>query len=258
MPHTIINPVGFLATGNEIVEGDILNTNGQTIAHSLVEQGLTAGMHVMASDRQIEIEVGLRFLLEHHEAVITIGGLGPTSDDRTRFALSAVVNQPLVFDESSWQHICQRFKQLNLSFTDTVQATNRQQAFFPIGAIIFPNENGSAAGCLVEYQTKKIFMLPGPPHECLPMFEKFVLPLLINQVAHKITKLHWVLTGAIESDIAERVDTAVKNFAVTTGYRAAKPYLEVKIYVQDDVDIEAVKNVVEAIIGPYLFTLEKS
>lgn len=257
MTNTVAGQIGFLATGNEVVEGDILNTNGQNIARRLVETGLTIGMHVATSDREAELEAGLRFLLTHHDTVITIGGLGPTSDDRTRFVISKVLNQPLVFDEKSWQNIRERFARFNLKWTDDLENANRQQALFPEGATILANDNGSAAGCAMTYQDKKIFMLPGPPNECLPMFEKFVLPVLVKKVVNKTTKLQWLLLGAIEGEIASLVDAAVKNYPVITGYRIAQPYLEVKIYVTEAIDLDALNSVMEKIVSPYLVSTNK-
>lgn len=244
--------IGFLATGNELVEGDILNTNGQAIAKILVEQGLTIGMHVVTSDRENEIAAGLNFLLEHHDTIIVIGGLGPTSDDRTRYVLSQVIDKKLIFDEVSWQNILARFAKINRVITQEMEPGNRQQALFPEKAIILPNDNGSAAGCFVEHQNKKIFMLPGPPAECLPMFEEFVLPKLLIDATDKIIKLRWLLTNAIESEIAERVDKALKDYPVTTGYRASKPDLEVKIYAPVTMDLSVVRNIVDKIVAPFL------
>ena len=73
-------------------------------------------------------------------------------------------------------------------------------------------------------------MLPGPPKECLGLFENTVLPQLIQKYSPRNhNKLKWYLLGAVESDIAADVEEAVKNYSVITGYRIAYPYLEVKI-----------------------------
>ncbi|MFN7097499.1 MAG: molybdopterin-binding protein, partial [Gammaproteobacteria bacterium] len=97
--------IGLLATGTELITGDILNTNGQQIAQTLTEQDYLVGLHVLASDEQQEIAAALSYLLTQHQIVIITGGLGPTSDDRTRFALAEVIKQTLVPDEPSWQYI---------------------------------------------------------------------------------------------------------------------------------------------------------
>lgn len=246
--------IGLLATGNEIVEGDILNTNCQNIARILSDHALPICLHVSTSDKDTDIVEGLRFLLTTHSVIIITGGLGPTSDDRTRFALSTVIGKELIFDEPSWQHICVRYQSL---LKVMPSENNRQQALFPQGARILPNKNGTAAGCSVVFQHKTIYMLPGPPNECLPLFHEFVLPeLLKNYNAPQKIKLRWRILGAIESEIAALIDEAMQPFAVTTGYRIDYPYLEIKIYVDSRKNIATIKNLLNKILEPYLINTE--
>lgn len=245
--------IGLLATGTELVEGDVLNTNGPAIARALVEQGLSVGLHVTASDAEQDIVTALQFLLQTHQTVIITGGLGPTSDDRTRFALSTVLAQELVFDEASWQQICDRYQQLQLPGP---HPSNRQQAMFPQRAQIIPNKNGTAAGCCVQHGASVIYMLPGPPSECLPMFQEAVLPNLHPAVTKVIpTKLTWKLLGAVESEIAVKVDEAVASYGVTTGYRVDYPYLEVKVYAEQT-KIAPLREIVSQLLQPYLVSFD--
>lgn len=249
--------IGLLATGNEITEGDILNTDGQLIAQQLTSHGFVIGLHVITPDKDDDIANALHFLLQSHDVVIITGGLGPTSDDRTRNALSAVTKRELLFDEASWQLICERVQK---RLGRAPHPSNRQQAYFPQGAVIIPNKNGTAAGCWMSYKEKQtIFMLPGPPRECLPMFTEVVLPQLLNQISHgKKIKLSWKLKDVVESEIAALIDEAVKNYSVETGYRAHSPfYLEVKIYAVKNEQFEEMLSVVKAIITPYLLTDDK-
>lgn len=242
--------IGLLATGNEITEGDILNLDGQAIAQTLQEQHLPVGLHVVAPDQESDIIKALKFLLQSHAIVIITGGLGPTSDDITRNALSSVIGKELKFDEGSWQHIRQRVLQ---RLNKEPHESNRQQALFPEGAQIIPNPNGTAAGCWVEYKKKMIYMLPGPPKECISMFLEVVLPnILSKHTPHDLVKLSWRLQGAVESELAALIDEAVKNYPVTTGYRADSPFLEVKIYSSRHAQFDEMIAIVKKIIGPYL------
>lgn len=243
--------IAFLATGNELTEGDIVNTNSQIMAKALAEQSFNLGFHMMVSDEEADIKEGLTFLLEHHSVVIITGGLGPTSDDRTRYALSAVLKRELIFDDGSWQSICERHQK---RFGHDPHPANRQQALFPKNAEILYNENGSAPGCKVVDNNKIIYMLPGPPRECIAMFNELVLPDLLSKATHsKRIKLSWMLESAIEAEIAALVDEAIKNYpATTTGYRAASPYLEVKIYTYHHPQYDEMVKAVEKIISPLL------
>lgn len=243
--------IGLLATGNELTEGDILNTNGQQMARMLSDANFTVGLHVISSDALSDIEAGLHFLLAHNDIVIITGGLGPTSDDRTRYALSNIVNKKLIFDDELWAQILTRYERLGIS----VHENNKQQAFFPAGAEIIPNANGSAAGCRIEHNKKIIFMLPGPPNECLPMFEQFVLPQLLHaKPVSTDRKLKWRLLGVVESDIAAIIDEAVKPYPIVTGYRIDFPYLEVKIHAQHHEDMEKMLATIQSLVAPHLIS----
>jgi nicotinamide-nucleotide amidase len=248
-----IKSVGFLATGDEICNGDVLNTNSQTLAREITELGLSCGNHMMVTDEQSDIEQALEHLLFNHDFIIVTGGLGPTSDDRTRYAVASVVAQELVFDDTSWDQIVTLISALNLK----VHESNRQQALFPANATIMPNPHGSAPGCYVEYHGKIIFLLPGPPRECLPMFENFVKPQLQQHVVQQnIIRKKWRLFGASEGEIAAAIDEALRAFPCTTGYRIDYPYLEFKIHSEIDDSFDDMMLTINNLITPYLLSHE--
>jgi nicotinamide-nucleotide amidase len=244
-----MNKIGFLATGNELTEGDILNTNGQFMAQLLTQEGFVIGLHIIVPDDEKIIADSLDFLLLTHATIIVTGGLGPTSDDKTRQALSKVVQQPLVFDESTWQTIRTRIRN---RLGHEPHSSNQQQALFPEGAVIMPNPHGTAAGCFIINYNKTIYMLPGPPKECIPMFEEYVLPnLLKTRESLPRRKISYQLKGVAESDIAARVDAALKAYPVSTGYRVNSPFIEVKIYGQYHDAWDEMVRMLENILQPY-------
>lgn len=220
--------VALLATGNEIKNGDILNTNSRAIAHGLFNQGILSGTHMVVGDTIDEIKTAIQFLLQSHNALIITGGLGPTSDDLTRQALAGALNKELIFDETTWNNIVERLKNFGYK---TPPASNKQQALFPKGANIIPNPNGTAAACSIQLDNQWIFMLPGPPIECIPIFEKVVMPILIKHHFQKTFYLQkWLLLGVSEAEIAETLDSIAKPYDCITGYRICYPYIEFKIY----------------------------
>jgi nicotinamide-nucleotide amidase len=247
------NKIALLATGDEIVNGDILNTNAQAIAQKIFSSGMHVGFHLTVGDNTTNIAKAVQFLLQTHRILIITGGLGPTSDDLTRFALAEALNLPLVFDELTWDGICQRFKLLG--YRDPPPQSNRQQAFFPKGAKIIPNPNGTAAGCEILYQDALIFMLPGPPFECLPMVDEWIMPALKKRIPQEISFYdHWLLFGVSEGLIAEQLDKIVTPYKCMTGYRLAYPYIEFKIFSQDKEDFHAVLPLLEKVVAPYLIS----
>lgn len=242
--------IALLATGDEICNGDILNTNAQEIARKLFDNGIHVGMHMAVADQTSEIEQAINFLLQSHDGLIITGGLGPTSDDLTRFALGLSIKKPLVFNEECWQTIVNRLKHFGYS---TPPESNRQQALFPEGATIIPNANGTAAGCLIRHNAKIIFMLPGPPTECLPMLDNIVLPELTSAGFQQI-RFHkkWFLFGVSEGQIAEELDQLAKPYDCVTGYRLFYPYIEFKLHSNNQHDFNTLEPLIKKTVAPYL------
>ncbi|MDR3477476.1 MAG: competence/damage-inducible protein A [Gammaproteobacteria bacterium] len=244
--------IAILATGDEICHGDITNSNSQEIAHRLVKHGMEVRMHMVSPDTVNEIENAMHFLLQSHDALIITGGLGPTSDDLTRYALSKVLDRPLVFNETCWQDICERLKRFGYP---TPPESNRQQALFPEQTTVIPNPNGTASGCYAQKGEQWLFMLPGPPNECLPMVDSVVLPVLkAAHFQHISYHKSWLLFGVSEGKIAEEMDLLAKPYDCVTGYRLFYPYLEFKLHSNNERDFATLVTLVEKHIQPYLIS----
>ena len=245
--------IALLATGDEIVDGVILNTNAQHIANTLFHEHMHVTEHRIVRDNEANITQTILSLLENNDAIIITGGLGPTTDDRTRFALAKALQQPLELHEDVWQAIidllAQRYGMTNIPIS------NQQQALFPKNAEILANPNGTAAGCFCQFQNKLIFMLPGPPSECLPMFAHYVLPKLKEQqFGQKTYFKNWLLFGVSEGHIAEKLEAALASFpSCRTGYRVTFPYLEFKLFASNDHDLQQSILAISDIIAPHLF-----
>jgi len=240
--------IAILATGDELIHGDTLNTTSQKIATSLSQAGFSMGAHLCCGDKHDELVSGIQYLYAHFDALILTGGLGPTSDDRTRFALADVLKIDLVEFESAKEHIEQRLRKHSL-LDDYGQ---RQQALFPSQGTLFPNPNGTALGCGFVHHQKSFVMLPGPPAECMPMFEEYALPYLKS---HSVTSekvcLKWRLIHVPEGPIAFKLEDLLKDIPCVVGYRLDKPYLEVKVRCKREQQGK-VREVVEPLLKPHI------
>jgi nicotinamide-nucleotide amidase len=240
------NQIAVLCTGDEIVNGDVIDTNAPYMAQQLIDHNFQPGTRMAVADNQTHLQNAIRYLLQDHAVLITIGGLGPTSDDLTRFAMSAALNKPLQFDEASWQRIVDRFQQYQREITDN----NRQQCQFPQGAEIYPNPNGTASACCVPYGQQLIFMLPGPPNECRPIFDTPVLGRLKKtRLVKKYHRRSWMLFHVSESSIAALLDPIVTDSACDLAYRVTYPYLQVKLKSDDKIAIDSIANEINHHIG---------
>ncbi|MCP0913064.1 MULTISPECIES: competence/damage-inducible protein A [Legionella] len=241
--------IAILATGDELIHGDILNTNTHALAHALCSEGLSLGTHVMCGDREQEILASLQFLGLHHDIIILTGGLGPTSDDRTRYALASYVNSELKEFPEALAHIKTLLKRINLP----MNAGHQQQALFPREAVLLANPYGSAMGCYYPQENKMFFLLPGPPRECLPMFHQYVLPVLqTTKHSHKKV-LKWRLFGVAEGEIAPILDEALADLACETGYRWEAPYVEFKVRCREEI-MAKVKDTIEPLITAHIIS----
>lgn len=245
----IMKKISFLVTGSELLHGDIQDTNTPILAKRLQDLGGILFQHIHTSDNKHEMMQAISYLLTHSDIIITTGGLGPTSDDSTRFAIADVLNTPLILNTMALAHVESRLKMRGLQMTEA----NKQQALFPKEAIVLINENGSACGCYIQHESKSIFMLPGPPHENQPMFENDVVPELKKLNAFQtIYRKKWLTSGLIEGEIATIVDAAMKTLAVETGYRWYRPYLEIKIVTYDEQAWREACDIINIILKEYL------
>lgn len=240
--------IALLATGNEITQGEIVNTNAQYAARTLVNMNMVVGEHMVIEDNIDHLVRGLRYLMQDHAAIISFGGLGPTSDDCTRSMVATLMQQPLCFDEPCWQRIQKRFQRRNLPLPDN----NKQQAYFPKGATIIDNARGSADGFYVLHDHTIIFALPGPPFECIPMFKEVMAVLKRQRFNTDKTLKRWRLTGVSESVIAEAVEHIAHQYSLTMGYRASYPYLDVKVLLGPHDKDQRAQAAIEKVVKPYL------
>lgn len=238
--------VAFLCTGDELVHGDILDTNGPYLAQQLLSYGIQPGRKVVVRDDATEIENAIRYLLEDHDALITVGGLGPTSDDQTRFAIANFLEQPLLLNGQAWNAIVERLSKKGIAVPDN----NRQQALFPKNAAFIHNARGTAPAFYIHDKGKDIFALPGPPSECRPIFDETIIPRLIEAAyGHPVFRKKWLLLAVSEGLIAETLDPLVINTPCDVGYRLRHPYLEVKLSSENQAELDIMSTLFEKEIG---------
>lgn len=241
--------IAILATGNELVHGDIQDKSANYFSRCLIEKGAHINQQAFVSDDKNIIRSTLSFLLDNNDAVILSGGLGPTSDDLTRFALSETVKKELVFSENAYHHLSERLKSFNIKLSEA----NLQQALFPENATLIDNPNGTAKGCHLIWEGHDIFMLPGPPKEAWPMFDDFVISYLTkNDYFSPIYRKRFLTLGLIEGEIAPEIDEIAKKEKVETGYRWDYPYLEIKLQAENENQLFSVTKIAKEKIKNYI------
>ncbi|MFO0861655.1 MAG: CinA family nicotinamide mononucleotide deamidase-related protein [Phycisphaerales bacterium] len=194
----------IISQGDEIVIGQTLDTNSRWIAARLLAAGISPVEHVSLPDDRIAIATTLARLSGKVDLILCSGGLGPTADDLTRFALADVLEDTLVEDAESLHQIEAWFAARGRQMVDL----NKVQAMRPTTATMLPNLHGTAPGIRARLGRCDIFCLPGPPRELAPMFESLVLPHLEPDRTRtvRVRVLHTIGLG--ESEIAGRFRAA--------------------------------------------------
>ncbi|MFH1857041.1 MAG: competence/damage-inducible protein A [Candidatus Omnitrophota bacterium] len=195
----------IIAIGNEIMSGDIINTNVPYLSRKLTEMGVETTWHTDVSDNPAQIIEIIQRALKRSNVIITIGGLGPTGDDITVENIAAAIGRKLVFSQIVKKRIETHFKKRNLA----CPKINFKQARVPEGAICLNNNIGTAPGIIIEFDKNSFLIaLPGPPREIEPMFENSVTPFIKKNIKIKKVILSRVIktTGCPESKIASKIN----------------------------------------------------
>ncbi|TBR16624.1 MAG: competence/damage-inducible protein A, partial [Chitinophagaceae bacterium] len=149
-----------VAVGDELLLGDIVNSNAAWLGAELAAVGAPVVHSSMVGDEVDRIVVALRRALEDADVVLACGGLGPTVDDLTRSAVAEVAGVPLERQPALEEALRARFAEYGYtSLPDAVM----QQADVPRGATVLDNPVGSAPGLRLELGDKLLFAMPGPP-----------------------------------------------------------------------------------------------
>lgn len=192
----------IVCVGTELLLGDIVNTNAQFLAQQLARLGITVHYQTVVGDNAQRIKAALDVAFSRADMVIMTGGLGPTKDDMTKEMLAQYFSKELVFDQKAFADIAARMKKYGVT---EISQSNMKQAYFPAGAIILYNENGTAPGCVVEGEGKIAALLPGPPREMEPLFMKYLAPYLSQYTDKGFFSVQIRLQNIGESAAADKV-----------------------------------------------------
>ena len=219
--------VEMLSTGDEVLHGQITDTNAAWLADIFFEQGLPLTRRNTVGDSLESLVNVLRERSEQADVLIVNGGLGPTSDDLSALAAATAKGEELVL-HTEWLSHMERF------FSDrgkVMAPSNRKQAEIPASAELVDNPVGTACGFAVQLNRCLMFFTPGVPSEFKVMVEKEILPRLRQRFTLPEPPICLRLTtfGRSESDLAQSLDHLVLPPGVTMGYRSSMPIIELKL-----------------------------
>lgn len=191
----------IIAVGTELLMGEILNSNSRDIARELYNLGIDVYHQSVVGDNLKRVSKELETAFERADLVITTGGLGPTRDDLTKEAAAHFLKREMILDEESIKHLEDFFGSRGLPLNEG----NKRQAYFPEGAKIIPNENGTAPACIIEFDEKVLVILPGPPREVIPLMEKYIIPYLEKRTGKVFISDIINISGIGEGHMEEKI-----------------------------------------------------
>ncbi|MBI2354156.1 MAG: competence/damage-inducible protein A [Deltaproteobacteria bacterium] len=252
--------ISTLSIGDELICGEVIDTNAAHIAKSLLERGLRVRRHMTVGDVETDIAAALNELAPQNDALIVTGGLGPTVDDVTAMAAARATGLPLVVNEEAREHL-HRF----LAERGTLAGgpPSDKQAMIPAEAAIIPNRVGTASGFRVSHEGCLVFFLPGVPVEMKPMLGETVLPCLLERLTLKrsVLSAYLNLFGLSEPQTDRLLDgVADERRGVRMSICVTFPWIRVTLRAEADTEAVARASLHEALdlarerLGGYVFS----
>ena len=192
----------IITIGDEILIGQIVDTNSAWIAARLGEIGVSIRRKYSIGDRREEIIDAVEESLAKSELVIITGGLGPTKDDITKRVLAEIFHSPMVCDQETYERVERMMTARGIAFNDL----NKGQAMVPECCTVLANHKGTAPGMWFEREGRVVVSLPGVPFEMEALMLESVLPKVsehfdLAAVVHKTA----ITYGLAESMMAEHI-----------------------------------------------------
>jgi len=199
----------IIAVGSELLTPQRLDTNSLFLTDELNGLGIEVTTKYVVGDNREHVADVVRRAMSRSEIVVLSGGLGPTEDDVTRDAVALALDRKLVFHTEIADQLEQRFRQANRKMSEV----NRRQAFIIEGAVILPNDRGTAPGQWIDDSETSIILLPGPPHELKAMFARQCLQRLARIVPKQVIRtLVFRVAGMAESDLDQTISPVYKKY----------------------------------------------
>jgi nicotinamide-nucleotide amidase len=196
--------VEIIAIGDELLIGQVLNTNAQWLAQELNLIGLSVVKMITVSDTKEAILDAVDEAFKNADFIFITGGLGPTKDDITKHTLCEYFDTELVLDEQRLQALKDYFEKRLRIFNEL----NISQAMHPKDCYVVNNEVGTACGMWFKNKEgKNLISMPGVPYEMKDMMKKIIIPKIKEEHLGKSIQHRTIRTfGVGESTIAEKIN----------------------------------------------------
>ncbi len=206
----------ILTIGDELLIGQVLNSNVQWMSEKLANIGVRVVTHLTCPDFIPDILVAIDYC-KSADVLLVGGGLGPTHDDVTMEAIAKAAGVELIRDEEWLERVRAFFRERGREMSKN----NEKQALLPQRAIRIDNDCGTAAGVKLKVGQQHWYVFPGVPHEMQSMFERVILPELRDELPGTLLSRTLLTTGIGESALAQKLDPIVQRIQKTEDFMLA-------------------------------------
>lgn len=220
--------IEMISTGDEVLYGQITDTNASWFADYLFQQGFLITSRFTVGDDLAQLIETLQKRSTQNDILIINGGLGPTSDDLSALAAAKANNEELVLRQE-WVTVMENYF---ASRGKQMSSANMKQAMLPKSATIVDNPVGTACGFKMVINQCIIYFTPGVPSEFKEMIKSQIVPQIQQMYPNVAKPLCYRLTtmGRSESDLATEIDSTLSiPTGISVGYRSAMPIIELKL-----------------------------
>jgi nicotinamide-nucleotide amidase len=255
----------ILAVGDEVLRGEIINSNAAYLGDRLFSLGFDVVLHLAVSDRPDDIKAALQRLGLQADLVVVTGGLGPTDDDRTVGVVCELLGVNPIQHESSLEAMRAWFSARDYALTPN----NLKQTEIPAGSDPLPNPAGLAPGFGVQLGRARCFFMPGVPREMRRIFETHVVAraqkLIVERGAPVALSRTFHIFGMGESHIDHRlqgIEDGCPPGTVAIHYRTANPENHVRVVVRDadpkrgQETLDRLDNIVHERLGSVIYGID--
>ncbi len=250
----------IISIGDELLIGQVINTNQAFIAEKLNSIGIPVGRMITVGDEEEAILRSFAEAVDSADIVLVTGGLGPTHDDITRTAVCKYFGTDLVVDEESLKRVRGFFERRGIA----PKKINEGQALVPRACTVIQNNHGTAPGFLFERDNRFFIAMPGVPFEMQTMVDDFVLPFFAKRASGLVIQ-HRTLktTGIGESFLAEQIGDVSTLFGpgdgTTLAFLPGPTGTRLRITVRAEsaaaaqAQVEKVEQAIRARAGKYIY-----
>ncbi len=240
----------MICTGEEVLAGQIVDTNAAWFANTLMEKGIECQRRITVGDRLEDLVAVFKERSTEADIIMVNGGLGPTSDDLSTEAMALAMGVPLV-ESKEWRTKLEAWFTRN---NRVMAASNLKQALLPEGAVMIDNPVGTACGFAVKLKRAWLFFTPGVPFEFKRMVKEQFIPFVEEQfsVSESVSVKKLLTLGRGESSLADELEVIQLPAGITLGYRSYMPYIEIKLFARGQSAIDSLPDIqaqVKTVLG---------